>query len=196
MTFDTSVRLAVIEHNQLGLPVVYNRFIDESFRNHEMVFIHDDVWLDDMFISDRLRTAFQSFDIVGLAGNRRLIAGAPAWAAGSDRMEWDTENLAGIVSGGQTPFGEPKIFGPTPSPVELLDGLLIAARVSALLDAGVRFDERFDFHFYDLDFSRQANLAHLKVGTWPIAVTHASGGAFGSPAWKKGLEIYRNKWGN
>jgi hypothetical protein len=33
------------------------------------------------------------------------------------------------------------------------------------------------------------------VGTWPIAVTHVSGGAFGSDAWKHGLELYREKWG-
>jgi hypothetical protein len=32
------------------------------------------------------------------------------------------------------------------------------------------------------------------VGTWPIAVTHASGGAFGSPAWNRSLALYREKW--
>jgi GT2 family glycosyltransferase len=78
--------------------------------------------------------------------------------------------------------------------VQLLDGVLLAARASALLDAGVCFDQRFDFHHYDLDFSRQANAAGLRVGTWPIAVTHASGGAFGSAAWNRSLALYREKW--
>jgi len=73
--------------------------------------------------------------------------------------------------------------------------VVLAARVSTLLDAGVRFDERFDFHFYDMDFSRQAVAAGLKVGTWPVAVTHASGGAFGTEAWREGMDLYLDKWG-
>jgi GT2 family glycosyltransferase len=195
MSFDKTLRLAVIENNQQGLPVVFNRFIDEAFRDHNLVFLHDDLWLDDMFLSDRIRAALSTFDVVGLAGNRHLIPNAPAWHVKGDQMEWDTEFLSGIVSHGPSAFGAPSLYGPTPAPVELLDGVLIAARASALLDSCVRFDERFDFHFYDLDFSRQANLAKLKVGTWPIAVTHSSGGAFGSEGWKNGLKLYREKWG-
>ena len=78
--------------------------------------------------------------------------------------------------------------------MQLLDGVLIAARVSSLLDAGVRFDERFDFHFYDLDFSRQANAAGLAVGTWQISATHVSVGNYKTDGWIRGREVYRDKW--
>ena len=194
MTFDTTLQYALVEYNQTGLPAAYNRFITEELREHLLVFVHDDVWIEDLFFSDRIRAALDTFDVAGLAGNRRLLPGAPAWHLKNDAMEWDTEFLSGVVCHGAQPFGAASVYGPTPAPVQLLDGALIAARASALLDAGVRFDERFDFHFYDLDFSRQANAAGLRVGTWPIAVTHASGGAFGSPAWNAALALYRAKW--
>jgi GT2 family glycosyltransferase len=195
MSFDRTMELHVIIGNQQGLPKSFNQFISEKYRDHELVFLHDDLWLDDLFFSDRIRMALQNFDVVGLAGNRRLLPGAPAWHVKDERMEWDHGNLSGVVCHGPQPFGTVSIYGSTPAPVQLLDGVLLAARCSALLDAGVRFDERFDFHFYDLDFSRQANAAGLKVGTWPIAVTHVSGGNFGSPGWRKNLDLYWGKWG-
>ena len=65
-----------------------------------------------------------------------------------------------------------------------------------LLGAGVRFDERFDFHFYDLDFCRTARANGLRLGTFPLAVTHRSAGGFGSPAWQENAERYLEKWGD
>jgi GT2 family glycosyltransferase len=195
MGFDKTLRLALIEGNQRGLPAVYNQFIHESLREEELVFLHDDLWLDDLFLSDRIRSALAVYDVVGLAGNTRLVPGMPAWHIGNQENEVDLGHLSGVVCHGAQPLGEPSVYGPTPAAVELLDGVLLAARAGTLLDAGVRFDERFDFHFYDLDFSRQARAAGLKMGTWPIAVTHVSGGVFESDAWKRGLELYREKWG-
>ena len=195
LAYNGTVQLALIEGNQRGLPEAYNKFIDEPFREEELVFLHDDLWLDDLFFCERIRSALQVYDVVGLAGNTRLLPGMPAWHVKNREMEWDAGHLSGVVCHGPQPWGEPSVYGPAPAAVELLDGVLLAARAATLLGAGVRFDERFDFHFYDLDFSRQANAAKLKVGTWPIAVTHASIGGFGSDAWKRGLELYREKWG-
>jgi len=63
--------------------------------------------------------------------------------------------------------------------------------------AGVRLDPNFSFHFYDLDFCRSAEAAGLRIGTWPIAITHASGGAsLQSPAWAESVERYLHKWGH
>jgi GT2 family glycosyltransferase len=191
--FDKSMHLHLSAENKDGLPTVYNRLIREELRDHQAVFLHDDVWLDDLFFSWHLQSALRTFDVVGLAGNQRLLPDAPAWHV-NDQSEIDNGYLSGIVCHGSGPLGSPTVFGLTPAPVQLLDGVLIAARVSALLDSGVRFDERFNFHFYDLDFSRRANAAGLKVGTWPIAVTHVSGGGFNSPEWNQGLELYRKKW--
>ncbi len=189
---------AVVAHvtcdNSTGLPAIYNRHITEERRSSILVFVHDDVWLDDVFFGLRVRQAMAQFDVVGLAGNTRLLPQAPAWGFKDDAMKWDTGYLTGLVCHGKQPFGKPSVYGPTPAAAQLLDGVLLVARCSALLDGGVRFDEQFGFHFYDLDFSRQANVAGLKVGTWPIGVTHVSGGAFNSAAWKKARTLYREKW--
>ncbi|MCL1926774.1 MAG: glycosyltransferase family protein [Syntrophorhabdaceae bacterium] len=196
IAFDKSLYLSVSAENKLGLPVIYNKVIAEQYREHEVVFMHDDIWLDDIFFAPRIQAGLNSFDVIGLAGNRILRPDSPAWHVKDDTMRWDAENLSGIVCHGDAPFGQPAVFGPFPARVQLLDGALIAARISSLLDSGVRFDEHFDFHFYDLDFSRQANNAGLKVGTWPISVTHVSGGAFGSDDWERERKIYQEKWQN
>ena len=64
------------------------------------------------------------------------------------------------------------VFGDSKKPADLLDGLLISVDVTSVLDAGVTFDEDFDFHFYDLAFCFRAKRAGLTLGTWPIFVRH------------------------
>ena len=46
----------------------------------------------------------------------------------------------------------------------------------------------------DLDFCRQCLERGLRIGTWLISVTHASGGAFGSPSWLDSKTKYFLKW--
>ncbi|GHU04796.1 hypothetical protein FACS1894205_3630 [Alphaproteobacteria bacterium] len=186
----------IVSNNKAGLSSVYNRFINDNAKSSILVFIHDDVWIDDIFFVERLDEALLRFDIVGIAGNTRLAPGASSWHL-NERQEADLSGcLSGACGAGERPFGAIAFFGPTPAPVQLLDGVLLAARGSALLDTDTRFDEQFDFHFYDLDFSRAANAAGLKVGTWPITLTHASNGSrgFTSAARKEALLLYRKKW--
>ena len=61
-------------------------------------------------------------------------------------------------------------------PVQSLDGVFLAARADILQRSGVRFDPRFAFHDYDLDFCRSATEARLSLGTWLFPLIHASGG--------------------
>ena len=63
-----------------------------------------------------------------------------------------------------------------------------------LLASGVRFDPVFDFHLYDLDFSRSAIGRGLKLGTWPLSVTHRSPGGFGDERWRTNADRYLDKW--
>ena len=88
-----------------------------------------------------------------------------------------------------------RLDGPLKLAISLaLMALLLAARRDTLVARDVRFDERFLFFFYDLDFCRTARARGLKLGTWPLAVTHQSGGAFGSPGWKSAYQTYLAKW--
>jgi hypothetical protein len=47
-----------------------------------------------------------------------------------------------------------------------------------------------------MDFCRSAKQKGLKIGTWPICLTHQSGGAFGSKPWSEKYSLYLQKWGN
>src|SRR5437899_270372 len=81
--------------------------------------------------------------------------------------------------------------GPPAQECRLLDGVLLAVRKSTFDKTGIRFDERFDFHFYDLDFCRQCEAQRIRMGTIPLSIIHASGGSvFGSPSWRENYKKY------
>jgi GT2 family glycosyltransferase len=195
MGFDKRFVTSIAFNNSLGLPDIYNRRIEAQSKTDALVFVHDDVWLEDYFFADRVIDGLSEFDAIGVAGNTRLLDAQPAWCFVDDAFTWDDKaNLSGYVGHGKTPFGSVATFGAVPAACELLDGVLIAAKKSSLNGARVTFDSLFRFHFYDMDFCRSARKAGLSLGTWPMAITHQSGGAFGTPAWKEALGIYRKKW--
>ncbi|MGD0662655.1 MAG: glycosyltransferase [Syntrophorhabdales bacterium] len=188
---DARLRFHVTLSNAAGLPEIYNRRIQES-DNDVLVFVHDDVWIDDYFLVDRVIDGLELFQVIGVAGNTRLIDSHVAWHL--RKGEWDFPHLSGSVAHGTAPFGPVTRYGDSPRRCELLDGVLLAARPSVLREKGLSFDTRFSFHFYDLDFCRTVRQSGLSVGTWPIAITHNSGGAFGSPQWMQALTVYKAKW--
>jgi hypothetical protein len=57
-------------------------------------------------------------------------------------------------------------------------------------------DEKRALELYNLDFSMQTNAAGLTLGTWPVSITHVSGGSSSirSESWMRGIKLYRNKW--
>ena len=181
--------------NTRGLPEIYNARIDAPDAPDLLVFVHDDVWIDDYFLAERVIEGLKAYDVIGVAGNRRRLPGQPAWAFVDAQFTWDEKiHLSGAVAHGRKPFGAISFFGPAPADCELLDGVLLAARRSKLTAAGLRFDPRFEFHFYDMDFCRSARAKGLRLGTWPICITHQSGGAFGSEAWREKFDKYLAKW--
>jgi GT2 family glycosyltransferase len=191
------LELRVFVRNERGLPAVYNEAISEAAHDPAvLVFVHDDVYLVDFYWIDYLLQALTVFDIVGMAGNRRRVPGQPSWYFLNERFECDRpENLSGVVGHGRGfPPEVISRYGPSRQQVKLLDGLFLAARSDILLSKGLRFDERFDFHFYDMDFCRQAEVLNLKMGTWSISLIHTSGGAFDTPGWRAGYAKYLSKW--
>jgi hypothetical protein len=198
----SNVELRLFPSNTRGLPSIYNIAIDEAKDDQSiLLFVHDDVYLNDAFWADRLREAVDHFQVVGIAGNCRRVARQPSWcyrainAADGTPIHDDRKNLSGAVAHGSEVLPRRvDAFGPSRQSVKLLDGLFLAARSTTLRQNLVRFDERFDFHFYDLDFCREAERAGLEMGTWPISVTHRSLGNFRGAAWRRGYECYLDKW--
>lgn len=201
-----AVALRLHAGNTAPLADVYNAAIEAAAPEDVLAFVHDDVHVDDWMAAHRLHEALAHFDIVGVAGNQRRQPGQLAWylqppyrdEQGRLRHDaWDHPHLSGAVAHGAVPGASAvSRYGPAPRPVRLLDGLFMAARAGTLQRAGVRFDPALAFHFYDLDLCRAAEEAGLRLGTWPIALTHASTGAsIRSAGWAEASDRYRRKWG-
>jgi GT2 family glycosyltransferase len=196
LSYDKQIVARIAFGNTRGLPDVYNEGLTAAGSDSIVVFLHDDVWIDDYFFGQRIAEGLNAYDVIGVAGNRRRISGQPAWAFVDLSFTWDQrQHLTGAVAHGKHPFGSVAYFGSAPAECELIDGVFLAAKKSALTEKRVSFDPRFDFHFYDMDFCRTARQSGLKLGTWPICLTHQSGGAFGTEKWQKAYRTYLDKWG-
>ena len=191
------IEIRISFQNSKGLPAVYNTAIRESENDPAiLVFVHDDVCLCDFYWPEQIFNSLKSFDLVGLTGNKRRVPRQPAWTFIDDNFTRDArENLSGVVGHGRGfPCTKLSVYGPTAQEVKLLDGLMLFCRSDLLHEKGLTFDERFTFHFYDLDLCRQAEQKGIKMGTWPISAVHESGGHFGSDAWLQGYQAYLEKW--
>jgi GT2 family glycosyltransferase len=194
---DPAISIDIRYQNKEGLSSVYNSHLQNSNEVDVLLFVHDDIWLDDPQWLPKIMVALDRFDIVGVAGNTRISPNQPAWLFSKmedGKFSWDSAHLSGAVAHGQLSKGQISVYGPTPAKCELLDGAFIAVRCSYAHRAGVLFDEQFDFHFYDMDFCRTARRAGLSLGTWPISVTHQSSGSFGNPSWSTAHSQYWKKW--
>jgi GT2 family glycosyltransferase len=195
LAYDDRFVASISYENKQGLPQIYNAHILAEDKADIVVFMHDDVWIDDYFFVDRIIEGCTRFDVIGIAGNRRRVPNQPAWAFIDDKLTWDEKaNLSGSIAHGAHPFGPVSCFGTAPAECELLDGVFLAARKSVLKDNNILFDPLFDFHFYDMDLCRSARKNGLRLSTWPICLTHQSSGSFDTPPWKEKCALYRNKW--
>src|SRR5437764_11121057 len=50
-----------------GLSEIYNKFLVPAHKHLILVFVHDDVYIDDFFLCHRVNEALARFDVVGLA---------------------------------------------------------------------------------------------------------------------------------
>jgi tetratricopeptide (TPR) repeat protein len=194
------IELRLFANNLQGLPAIYNTAIEESKADPAiLVFIHDDVFLSDYYWAEHLLEALSHFDVVGLAGNRRRVPRQASWMYLDDQFTRDNyDNLSGVLGHGD-PFPNLKqlsVYGEPGQEVKLLDGVMLAVRSATLIDKDLRFDARFKFHFYDMDFCRQAEIKHIRMGTWAISLVHASAGALGVDSWRDGYRDYLDKYGD
>lgn len=185
------------ENDSVGLPKIYNTAIEEARSSPALlVFVHDDVYLPDFFWADRIAEGLRHFDILGVVGSAPRQPLQPSWhlkASGGTFVLRD-EGLSGSVAHGTLALPQRvDRRGPARRQVDLLDGLLLAVSSHTLISRDLRFDERFRFHLYDVDFCREAEARSLRCGTWDIAVVHQSAGHY-DRVWLEAAKVYFNKW--
>ena len=193
------VEVRLFPSNSQGLSTVYNQAIKETIgEDIILLFVHDDVHLIDFYIWHRIIEGLTHFDVLGLAGNISRSPNQPTWAHIDTKFVWDNpRNLSGVVgTGNGLQDLEINAYGSPRQKVKLLDGLFLAVRSKTIFEKNLTFDEQFKFHFYDLDFCRQAETKNLTCGTWDISVIHESGGDFGNPDWMEQHQKYLAKWGS
>lgn len=194
---DANVSISVHYENSTGLPEIYNAYLGRDEPADILVFLHDDVWLNDSSLLAKIRLGLKQFDIIGVAGNRRRQAKQPAWLFShieNTKFVWDSNYLSGAVAHGRPGNAKTQTYGPMPSSCELLDGVFLAVARKRVADSSVKFDPRFTFDFYDMDFCRSARRSRLCLGTFPINIIHESSGIFGKPSWAEAYNKYLKKW--
>lgn len=190
--------LRLFERNHRPLPEVYNEAIEEAKEDPAiLVFIHDDVCLLDYYWPEHLNEALQKFDIVGLAGNQRRLPKQPSWYFMDEKFtpEFSDFGSGRICHSKSFPPERIDFFGQPGVPVKLLDGVLLAVDSRVLWEKGLRFDEQYSFHFYDMDFCRTAELLGLSMGTATVSILHGSVGSLNNDEWRANYLRYLKKWG-
>ncbi len=164
------VDVEIFTKNTKGLSQRYN----EILRNEDIVntyptvlFVHDDVELEDIGLIDKL--ANSPYDVTGLAGAKTFNKDVPnlAWHLAAPKDQY-----VGEVAHCHEGKIWTTVFGPTKSRALTLDGLFLAVKPKVLKDKGLEFDENFNFHFYDLAFCLRANQKKVTCGVLPIRVVH------------------------
>jgi len=165
------------ENNTEGLSKRYNDLIRTSKNLYEyIVFVHDDVFVDDLNVCQKLIHAHRDFDIVGLAGGINPVIQKPAlWhlmcgGFGGGNLRGAVAHPAGPEAVAMTSFGS------TPARVAILDGLFLSIKVSSIRSKKWQFNENYKFHHYDIASCIDANQKKLKLGVAPIWVVHNSPG--------------------
>lgn len=178
---EPTIQFSYFVNNKIGLSQLYNRFLTPEFGGYIVVFVHDDVSIQDLMFVRKLQVAHGNYNIVGLAGGdgARRPYDKPLWHLMSNKRY-------GAVAHPTEPDQAVTVanFGPSPRPCKYIDGLFISIDVSAILDLGIQFDPQFDFHFYDLALCEIAKQRGATVGTWPIWVVHQGlGDSYQSASW-------------
>lgn len=194
------VELTVLTNNTHGLPKIYNTFLTDEFKDYIIAFVHDDVEI----LSNNFVEALNAspWDITGLAGGKDYSIKEPyLWHICCPR-----EKLSGSVShpvwyqenGNIVKVAKEQItsvYGPWPRRCTVIDGLFMAVDIEKALEKNFKFDEDFNFHFYDISSCLIANKCKMTVGTYPIHVLHQGlGDSALSENWKFECAKFSKKW--
>jgi len=190
--------------NKRGLSECYNEAIEDIFGDVKvghvpedsiLLFCHDDLYISDIFLKEKLLKAMETYDVVG-------VAGSSDFSLNRERIGWHISpksSWAGFVEhpytngvDGQTYMS---YFGPTPKDVAVIDGLIICVKLKSLIDNNIRFQEQYKFHLYDTAFCLECLKKQLKIGVINLHVYHLSHGlGLNSEEYLEGEKILRKQY--
>lgn len=165
---NSNIEPYIFKDNKRGLSECYNEILnDPKHSDKTVLFVHDDVILEDLFLYEKLISS--PYSITGLAG-------AKSFNKTADKLAWHLcaprEDFVGEVAHIKDKKIWTTVFGPTNSRALVIDGLFISCKVKDLLEKGIQFDNDFGFHFYDISFCLKANEKKATCGVLPVRVIH------------------------
>ena len=186
---DTLFDFEIVKDNTAGLPEVYNRYLTEENRDKIVLFCHDDVFIEDLYLVEKLNDS--PFDVTVLAGAQEFNKQSPklAWHLAARR-----ETLRGEVAHTKDGKVFTTVFGPVPDRVVTSDGVFIAVNVERVLETNTKFVEvpELSFHFYDIAFSLECYKNKLTTGVLPIRIIHHGlGDSMLTPQWETANNKFR-----
>jgi len=179
---NTNTDIHVFKDNQRGLSECYNDIIkDPSNIDKTVLFVHDDVVLEDLFLYEKLINS--PYSITGLAG-------AKSFNKQADKLAWHLcapkQDFVGEVAHIKDDNIWTTVFGQSKSRALIIDGLFISVKVKDLTEKNLEFDNNFSFHFYDIAFCLRANEKKVTVGVLPIrAIHYGLGDSMLTPHWEE-----------
>lgn len=182
------------EFNKDPLQKVYNKAIDFAIQENmdHIVLCHDDIILEN-FDYEKLKTHFETYDVLGVAGASEITVQEPAlWHLMGGGMGGNLHGAVAHINGTKKSM---TAFGHYPQQCLIMDGVFLA--ISRKAFKKIRFDESCPagFHFYDLAYTLDASLAGFKCGVVDAYITHASPGLRSfTKDWKEGQEWFLNKY--
>lgn len=202
-----SIDIAITYGNTDGLSTVYNRYLnDEQIKEYDyVIFLHDDIWLNDVLLFDKISSVSKYYDIIGVCGGK-------TWKANRDTstpISWTSATKDAGGSGymlhclknedTNEKYEHMNYFssnyGISPAKTMTLDGCFLCLTKKAIQCDQCRFDEQFKFHYYDIDFCTTAYINHLTLGTAPILITHESlGEGVYDKSYLEAQKLYLDKW--
>lgn len=193
-SFNDIIKPIIFTNNSRGLCECYNEGIEKVFKltdNNEanVVFVHDDVFIEDSFFLEKLERGLKEFDIIGMAGSSKWSLSHPTvWT--NTKCEW-SGFVPHIIDGEHRMF----FYGEHGKKCVVLDGLFISTKLKNFRNTTLRFDERLKFHHYDIDFCLTAKKLNLTMSTAPIWIVHCSRGNWqNDPIWHESEKVMLKKW--
>jgi hypothetical protein len=186
---NSQIDFHIFKDNKRGLPSCYNEILKNPQNlNKRVLFVHDDVILEDLFLYEKLISS--PYSITGLAGTKSFNKKAEkmAWHLSSESRQDYVGEVAHVREG--------KVwttcFGPTSKSALIIDGLFISCKVKDLLEKELFFLEDFQFHHYDMSFCLKAYEKKVSVGVQPIRVIHYGlGDSMLTPEWESSNQKFK-----
>ena len=188
----SNIEIYIFKDNKRGLSMCYNEILaNEKHANKTVLFVHDDLVLEDIFLYEKLIAS--PYSITGLAG-------AKTFNKSADKLAWHIAADRSSFVGEVAHFNKNKgvwttVFGPANSRALVLDGLFFSCKVKDLKEKELTFDEDFNFHFYDLAFCLRANEKKVTCGVLPVRVVHYGlGDSMMSTDWESSNIKFKQKY--